>query len=120
MNRISFKSYLGIFPNPFCKYTIDFDGLGMIEVEKGFLSSDGYAYDLFPISNATYRASVVQKLFGLGDVSFTVTENNVNNVVTLSNIKDPKYIAELLRFHHQSMVEKYFRKTKVVHLSRAT
>ena len=117
MNIISVQSYVGIIPNPFCKYTIDLNGLGMLEVEKGVLSSDGYAYDLFSISNASYRASFAQKLFGLGDVSFTVVEDGVKKVVTLSNIRDPKYIAELLRIHRQCMVEKYFRKTKVVHLS---
>ncbi len=120
MNSISFQSYLGFFPNPFCKYTIDFDGLGMIEVDKGFLSSDGYAYDLFPISNASYRASFAQKLFGLGDVSFTVIADRVKKVVTLNNIKDPKYIAELLRYHHQSIREQYFSKTNITHLSRMT
>lgn len=121
MNSISFKGYFwGFFPNPFCRYTIDFDGLGMLEIEKGFFLTQGYAYDLFPISNATYRASLMQKIFGLGDVVFTITENKKKKMITLRNIKEAKYITELLRYHHQSIQLKYFKKTNAVHLSRVS
>lgn len=116
MKNIAFIGYIGIIPNPFCKYTIDFSGFGLLEIERGLLTTTGQAYDLFPISNASYRASIIQKLFGLGDVTISVSENNTEKVVTLSNIKDAKYITGLLRNHHQEVMELYYKETNMIHL----
>lgn len=109
------KSYVGFIYNPFRLYTIDLYGIGSLEIDEGILSSKGHAYDLFPISNATYTASPVQRVFGLGNVSFKVKEDGNVVEVTLRNIKDAKYITGLLRTHHQDMTEQYLDNTNIVH-----
>lgn len=116
MKSIAFKGYIGLIPNPFCTYFLDFSGFGILEIEKGIFTSTGCAYDLFPISNASYRATLVQRLFGLGDVTITVSENNTEKIVTISNIRDAKYITGLLRNHHQQITEMYYKEANLIHL----
>ncbi len=110
------NSYIGFIPNPFHTYNIDLEGLGILEIEKGMFTSSGCAYDLFPISNASYKATLTQKLFGLGDVSFTVKENDQTREVILGNIRDAKYITGLFRNHHQEILEQYYKDAHMVHL----
>lgn len=116
MKVMAFKSYIGFIPNPFCTYNLDFEGLGILEIEKGIFTSNGYACDLFPISHASYKATLTQKLFGLGDVSFTIKENDQAREVVLSNIRDAKYITGLLRNHHQEILEQHYREANIMHL----
>lgn len=110
------SSYIGCIRNPFCTYTIDLYGLGSIEINMGILITRGYAYDLFPISNASYTATLLQKIFGLGDVSFTVKDNDEIKEVVLRNIRDAKYITGVLRAHHQDMLEECLDESYMVHL----
>lgn len=116
MKTLTVNSYIGFIPNPFRIYNLDFEGLGILEIEKGIFTSSGCAYDLFPISNASYKATLTQKLFGLGDVRFTVKENDQTREVILGNIRDAKYITGLLRNHHQEILEQYYMDARMVHL----
>ena len=116
MKTLTVNSYIGFIPNPFRTYNLDFEGVGILEIEKGIFTSSGCAYDLFPISNASYKATLTQKLFGLGDVSFTVKENDQTREVILGNIRDAKYITGLLRNHHQVILEQYYKDARMVHL----
>ena len=110
------SSYIGCIRNPFCTYTIDLDGLGSIEIDMGILTTRGYAYDLFPISNASYKATFAQKIFGLGNVSFTVKDNDETKKIVLRNIRDAKYITGVLRAHHQDMLREGLEESCMIHL----
>lgn len=116
MNVKTLSSYIGCIRNPFCNYVIDLDGLGSIEINMGILTTRGYAYDLFPISNAAYTATLAQKLFGLGNVSFTVKDNDEIKKVVIRNIRDAKYITGILRAHHQDMLREGLAESCMVHL----
>lgn len=115
MKTISFNSYIGLIRNPFQTYFIDLSGLGILEIEEGVFTSRGIAYDLFPISNASYKATIIQRIFGLGNISLTIKENDVTKTINICNVRNAKYITGVLRNHHQNIMKYYFEETHLIH-----
>lgn len=87
MKGLTVNSYIGFILNPFRTYNLDFEGVGILEIEKGIFTSSGRVYDLFPISNALYKVTLTQKLFSLGDVSFmlkkTIKQEKLFSVISV-------------------------------------
>ena len=111
------SSYIGFIKNPFCQYTIDLDGIGNVVIDSGILSKSESAYDLFPISDATANATLGQRLFGLGNVTFQVRDfdDKTHNII-LRNIRCAKDVAAMLRKHRIGLISSHFDSASYLHL----
>lgn len=106
------KSYIFIFPNPFNCYLLDFDGIGHIEVNCGFFTETLNTYDMAITTSPRCTATLVQRIFGLGDVSFDITDGHTIHTIYLKNIRKHKQIAYLCCKHHKKMNEIIFNNTR--------
>ena len=105
------KSYFFCLPNPFSGYFLDLNGIGHLEISEGVLTSVLRTYDMAITTSPRCRSSIIQKIFGLGDVSFNVTDGQTTHSINLKNIRNHKYIAALCCKHHLKMSNFIFENT---------
>ncbi len=110
MSRV-IKSYILIFPNPFNCYLLDFDGIGHIELSNGFLTETLNTYDMAITTSPRCSATLVQRLFGLGNVSFDVTDGHKVHTINLKNIRNHKQVASQCCKHHIKMNNQILKNT---------
>lgn len=110
MNRV-IQSYFLFIPNPFNAYLLDFDGFGHLEISQGLLTTTLRTYDMFMTTSPSCTSSIIQKLFGLGDVSFEITDGHNTHHINLKNIRHHRHIGYLCCQHHRKMNNKIFSNT---------
>lgn len=105
------KSYFFFLPNPFSSYFLDLNGIGHLEISEGVLTSVLRTYDMAITTSPQCRSSILQKIFGLGDVSFNVTDGQTIHTISLKNIRNHKHVASLCCKHHLKMSSFIFENT---------
>jgi len=99
MRPVMIFTYILFFRNPFRNFRLDFSGTGCLIAEDTFLHYDAAEYDLAGMRDIHVHRTILQLIFGLGTVSFTIAVRDTVTVIELKNIRMPIDIAEQLSGH---------------------
>ena len=85
------RTFLGL-PWSFTKYSMDEERL---YIDKGFFKTTSDEVRLYRIMDVRLTRSLIQKMFGLGDIEVHSSDKTLHDF-TIQSIKNPKEIKEML------------------------
>lgn len=85
------RTFLGL-PWSFTKYSMDEERL---YIDKGFFKTTSDEVRLYRIMDVRLTRSLIQKMFGLGDIEVHSSDKTLRDF-TIKSIKNPKDIKEML------------------------
>lgn len=85
------RTFLGL-PWSFTKYSMDEERL---YIDKGFFKTTSDEVRLYRIMDVRLTRSLIQKMFGLGDIEVHSSDKTLRDF-TIKSIKNPKEIKEML------------------------
>ena len=85
------RTFLGL-PWSFTKYSMDEERL---YIDKGFFKTTSDEVRLYRIMDVRLTRSLIQKMFGLGDIEVHSSDKTLHDF-TIQSIKNPKDIKEML------------------------